>query len=195
MGHSQAEKAATHERIVAIASKRFREVGFDGIGVADLMKEAGLTVGGFYKHFGSRDDLVAEAFETACVRWNPEAQDDAPGARRKAVAGVIDRYLSPDHRDQPGTGCVIGALVGDVARSGERTRALFTGQVRRNIETLSELGENKTPDAARAQAILTLSAMVGAVGLARAVSDEDLSEEILKTVHRLLLPPEAPQID
>jgi TetR/AcrR family transcriptional repressor of nem operon len=166
MRHSKAEKAKTHERIVAIASKRFREKGLAGIGIADLMKEAGLTVGGFYKHFDSRDALVAEA--------------------------VGDEYLSEAHRNHPGTGCPVSALAGDLARSDKRTRALVSRKIRDNIELLTTLIRNtKETDrgSARSQAVLTYCALVGAIGMARAVSGEQLSREILKTVAQRLKNP------
>lgn len=93
MGHSQAEKAATHQRIVDVAARRFRELGLDGIGVADVMKEAGMTVGGFYKHFESRDELVTEALEVAFKSL------DVWEARAENLAQAVRDYLSEAHRD------------------------------------------------------------------------------------------------
>src|SRR5580693_3520324 len=114
MGHSRAEKAKTHERIVTLASKRFREQGLTGIGIAELMKEAGLTVGGFYKHFGSRDDLVAEALGSAQGPWKRLMDAAASGGPPVTYDSLIDSYLSEAHRNDPGTGCAVGALAGDV---------------------------------------------------------------------------------
>ncbi len=185
MGHSKVEKAKTHKRIVAIASKRFREEGLAGVGIADLMKEAGLTVGGFYKHFDSRDDLVAEAVGSALGAWKRQVDAAASGGPPVKYESLVDDYLSEAHRDQPGTGCPVVALVGDIARSDKRTRALVTQQIRDNIELLATLihdANEKNKRGARSQAILTYCALVGAIGVARAISDDQLSREILKTL-------------
>src|SRR5260370_1717745 len=97
MGHSKAEKAKTHKRIVAIASKRFREEGLVGVGIADLMKEAGLTVGGFYKHFDSRDDLVAEAVGSALGSWKRQVDAAASGGPPAPYQALVDDYFSAPH--------------------------------------------------------------------------------------------------
>jgi TetR/AcrR family transcriptional regulator, transcriptional repressor for nem operon len=182
MGHSKAQKTKTHNRIVSIASKRFREQGLAGLGIAELMKEAGLTVGGFYKHFDSRDDLVAEAVSSAFGSWKRRVDAAKAGGPSVSVAKLIDDYLSEAHRDHPGTGCAFSALAADIGRSDKRTRALTTGQVRNDIHLIAGLLPDNDPNAARSQAILTFSALVGAMSLARAVSDAALSREILETV-------------
>ena len=185
MGHSRAEKAKTHKRIVAIASKRFREEGLAGVGIADLMKEAGLTVGGFYKHFNSRDDLVAEAVGSALGAWKRQVDAAASGGPPVTYESLVDDYLSEAHRDQPGTGCPVVALAGDIARSDKRTRVLVTQETQESIQLLATLlpdASEKDKGTARSLAILTYCALVGAIGVARAVSDEQLSREILKTL-------------
>jgi len=185
MGHSRAEKAKTHKRIVAIASKRFREEGLAGVGIADLMKEAGLTVGGFYKHFNSRDDLVAEAVGSALGAWKRQVDAAASGGPPVTYESLVDDYLSEAHRDQPGTGCPVVALAGDIARSDKRTRVLVTQETQESIQLLATLlpdASEKDKGTARSRAILTYCALVGAIGVARAVSDEQLSREILKTL-------------
>jgi len=186
MGHSRAEKAKTHKRIVSIASKKFREEGLAGVGIADLMKEAGLTVGGFYKHFDSRDDLVAEAISSAFGGWKRRVDAAASGGPPVSLAKLIDDYLNAAHRDDPGTGCAFSALAPEIARSDKRTRALTTEQVRNDIQLIAALIPGRDPHAVRSQAILTFSALVGAMSLARTVSDEALSREILKSVAELL---------
>ena len=194
MGHSKAEKSKTHERVVTLAAKRFREKGLTGIGIAELMKEAGLTVGGFYKHFDSRDELVAEALGSALHTWKRRADAAASGGPPFTYESLIKDYLSEAHRDHPGAGCPVGALAGDIARSDERTRAVVTRQVAEQIELLANLiheTSKKEKRAARSRAILTYCALVGAISMARAVSDEQLSREILKTVAQLLRNPAA----
>jgi len=189
MRHSKTEKAKTHERIVAIASKRFREEGLAGIGIADLMKEAGLTVGGFYKHFDSRDDLVAEAIDSAQGPWTRQMDAAAVGGPPVTYNSLVDNYLTEAHRNHPGTGCPVSALAGDLGRSDKRTRALATEIVREGIELIATRIRARNENdraAARSHAVLTYCGLVGAIGVARAVSDQPLSREILKTVAQLL---------
>ena len=189
MGYSKAQKARTHKRIVAIASKRFREKGLAGFGIAELMKEAGLTVGGFYKHFDSRDELVAEAVSSAFGDWQRRVDAAASGGTPVSYAELIDDYLSDVHRKNPGTGCAFSALAPEIARSDKRTRALTSEQVRNDLELIVGLLPGKDKRAARSRAILTFSGIVGAMSLARAVSDEAHSREILNTVGDLLKNP------
>ncbi len=186
MGYSKAQKAKTHERIVKLASKRFREEGLAGIGIADVMKEAGLTVGGFYKHFDSRDDLVAEAVNSAFGWWKRQVDAAKSGGPPVSYEKLIDDYLSEAHRDNPGTGCAFSALAPEIARSDKKTRALTSQQVRNDIQLISALRPAKDKRTARSRAILTFSALVGAMSLARAVSDEALSRDILNSVAELL---------
>ena len=189
MGYSKAQKARTHKRIVAIASKRFREKGLAGFGIAELMKEAGLTVGGFYKHFDSRDELVAEAVSSAFGDWRRRVDAAVSGGPSASYAELIDDYLSDVHRKNPDTGCAFSALAPEIARSDNRTRALTSEQVRNDLQLIVGLLPGEDKRAARPRAILTFSALVGAMALARAVSDEALSREILNTVGDLLKNP------
>lgn len=183
MGHSRIEKGKTHERIVAIAAKRFREKGLAGIGIAEIMREAGVTVGGFYKHFGSRDDLVAEAVGSALGSWRRRMEAAAAaGGPAVTYERVVDTYLSEAHCKNPGLGCAVSALAGEIARSGERARVLVGERIRNSIQWIADLIGGEDEDSARAKATLAFSAMVGAVVLARAVPDEKFSREILKTV-------------
>jgi len=185
MGHSQHQKIKTHERIVRTAAKRFREKGIEGVAIADLMKELGLTVGGFYKHFDSRDDLVVEAFRTATGPWEKQLAAAESGGPPLTYQGLVDSYLTETHRDHPGNGCPISALAGDIARGGKQIRADLTEQINSEIELLTNLLP-QAGSAARSRAILTVSALLGAVELARAVSDESLSREILESTRKAL---------
>jgi TetR/AcrR family transcriptional repressor of nem operon len=176
MGHSRKDKEKNHAQIVEIAAQKMRESGTEGPGVAEIMKAAGLTHGGFYKHFDSRDDLVAEAIEAA-VEQSREGFAEVVEGADDPLAAFVDWYLSPAHRDQPGTGCPVVALGADAARADERVRATYTGQVQRYLAQMEELlGEGED---VRRRAIAAVSEMVGAVLIARAVGDEELSEEIL----------------
>ncbi len=192
MGYSQAQKAETHRRIVEIASRRFLEVGIDGIGVADLMKEAGVTVGGFYKHFRSREDLVLQAVEHS-VKQIEDRQ-----AKARSLLDFVDFYLSEFHRDNPGFGCALGALSGDVARGTEAVRTLYTSRVEHTLAFIESFVLVLNPDERRARALLVLSSCVGAIGLSRAVADPSVSKRILDSTQEqivALLPPasERPQ--
>jgi TetR/AcrR family transcriptional regulator, transcriptional repressor for nem operon len=181
MGYSKRDKAATHERVVGVAAKRFRELGLDGIGVADVMQEAGVTVGGFYKHFHSRDELVVEALAAAfhdLDRWEEHAG---------TLTALLGNYLSAEHRDAPGTGCALGALVGDMSRASRSARAVYTARVKRSLAHAAGLVPAKGASQRRARAMLMLSAMLGAINLARAVSDPALSREILEQTRDQLL--------
>jgi TetR/AcrR family transcriptional repressor of nem operon len=178
--------------IQRVSHQNFREEGLAGIGIADLMKEAGLTVGGFYKHFKSRDALVAEAIGSALEMWKDRIDAAAANGPRITYESLVDDYLSEAHRNHPGVGCPIGSLAGDLARSDKRTRALVTRKIRDNIELLATLirDSNKThKDTARSRAVMAYCAMVGAISMARAVSDKELSREILKTVAQRLKNP------
>jgi TetR/AcrR family transcriptional regulator, transcriptional repressor for nem operon len=190
MGYPKAQKEKTHKRIVAIASKRFREKGLAGFGIAELMKEAGLTVGGFYKHFDSRDELVAEAVSAAFGIWQRQKEAAESSGQSLSLAKLIGDYLSDVHRKNPGAGCAFSALAPELAHSDKRTRALTSEQVRDDIELIAGLLPGKDRRAARSRAILTFSALVGAMSLARAVSDEALSHEILEAAADLLKNPD-----
>ena len=179
MGHSRARKREHHEEIVAVAATRFREDGIDRVGVAELMHDAGLTHGGFYRHFESRNELVAEAVERA-LHDGGQAMAAVAESPTDPLAAVIDAYLSITHRDNLGTSCAVTTLAGDVARSNPRARAAYTDQVGVYIDMLVGLLPPGTSDTRRrATAITALSTLVGAVSMARAVNDEGLSQEIL----------------
>jgi TetR/AcrR family transcriptional regulator, transcriptional repressor for nem operon len=186
MGHSQSEKKSHHERIVRTAAKRLREKGLEAVAIADVMKEVGLTVGGFYKHFESRDDLVIEALRAAAGLWARPVEPAASDGPPLSFASLVDDYLSEKHRDRPGSGCPIGALAGDVGRSNKRIRALATEQIRSALELIAGLLPDKNKESARKKAVFTVSALVGALVLSRAVSDESLSNEILESTRELL---------
>jgi TetR/AcrR family transcriptional repressor of nem operon len=166
--------------VVKTAARLFRERGFDGIGLADLMKEAGLTHGGFYRQFPSKDALLAEAAGCALLQTS-----DYLAAVPVAVR--IAAYLSPDHRANLGSGCAIAALGADAARADPQTQATFAQGIERLLACIG--GEDAVEGgAARSDAIQTLSALVGALVISRATATgaPDLSDEVLATVRKRL---------
>lgn len=173
------EKAAENRaRIVATASRLFREKGFDGVGLDAIMKEAGLTHGGFYGHFSSKEDLAAEAVARALE------QSAGLQSRYTNVADFVSDYLSESHFADRANGCVLAALGGDVARRGEGVRSGVTSYVRTALARLAGLCSG-TAAARRRRAITTLAGVVGAMTLARAVEDPGLSDEILSTARQV----------
>lgn len=190
---SKEQMAENRERILDTAAQLFREKGFDGIGVADLMKSAGLTHGGFYGHFASKDDLMAQATERALGRlqsaWAQLARDAADQGQ-EPLAAIETAYLSTRHRDAPGQGCLLAALGGDAARQGPAVRQAVTEGVRKQVEGLATLVPGRTKAAKRQRALADYASLVGAMVLARAVDDEDLSNEILRAAAVSLRLPE-----
>jgi TetR/AcrR family transcriptional repressor of nem operon len=178
---SRAEAERNRERIIEVAAKLFRERGFDGIGVADLMKSAGLTHGGFYGHFASKEDLMAEACASAMEDSLEVLQQAAQKGGEKAFSAAASAYLSPAHRDQPDEGCVLAALGAEAARRGSPVRGTFTQGVRSIVNALTQLAPGKSKRRKRERALATVASMVGALVLARAVDDAELSDEVLKS--------------
>ena len=186
------EKAAEHrDRIIDAAGALFRAKGFGGIGVADIMKAADLTHGGFYGHFASKDDLVGEAsrriMARAAANWTKlvEAAPDNP------YAALLEHYLSPKHRDDPGKGCAFAALGNDAARSGKIVRKAFAEGLAPLIDILAQSisGKSvpsKSKAARRRKAVAAMATLVGALTLARAVEGTPLSDEMLEAAHREL---------
>ncbi len=180
MRYSREHKQETHARIVRKASVRLREKGAHGIGVADLMKEAGLTHGGFYAHFDSRDALVIEAFAYAMDRslehWRKLAAETPP---EKRLATIIETYLTPTHRDDPGHGCAITTLGAEIAREGPKTRKAFAARLERMIDLIADQIPGVPRKAARKQATGTLATIMGALIMARIAGSGETSDEIL----------------
>lgn len=182
MGGSQDQKAASHRRIVEIAAERMRTQGLAQPGVAEVMRAAGLTHGGFYKHFGSRDDLVAEATEHALLASAERMRQAVEGAA-DPLAAFVDAYLSEAHRDDVGAGCGLVALGADAARADDRVRAAYAAQVERYLALLEDLLGDE-----RERAPVVLSALVGALLVARALGDSPRSDAILRDVRAALRP-------
>ena len=168
MRYSREHKLETHARIVKKASVRLREKGAHGIGVADLMKDAGLTHGGFYAHFDSREALVIEAFayamDRSTERWRKLAEQTPPDKR---LAAIVDSYLTTLHRDDPGHGCAVPTLGAEIARESPKTRKAFAAKLEQMIDMLAAQIPELPRKAARKQAMATLATMMGTLVLAR----------------------------
>jgi len=176
---SRIQAAENRETVINVASRLFRERGFDGIGLKDLMKGAGLTQGAFYRQFASKEDLAVEAskraLESASHRWSDAAAqnpDDPLGA-------VLAFYLSGDHREEKMDGCPIVALGSDAARQGPDVKAAFEAGIKAHLEVLSRFIAAAGGEASSGKAMAILSTMVGAVTLSRAVNDPDLAQALL----------------
>ena len=179
MRSSREEKAKSRQRILEIAARRIREQGVAGPGVAEIMKAAGMTHGGFYKHFDSRDDLIAAAVETAMR--DPDGDMAAVIANAKEpLAAFVDWYVSADHVTDPGHGCGVAALTGDIAHSDTRLRGAYHAQVERYLTVLEQMLGT------RSQATVALATLVGAVTVARALGTAPLADEILRDVRKAL---------
>lgn len=180
MRYSREHKLETHARIVKRASVRLREKGAHGIGVADLMKDAGLTHGGFYAHFDSREALVIEAFAYAMDRgrehWRKLVEQTPPDKR---LAAIVDAYLSKAHRDHPGHGCAVPTLGAEIARESPKTRKAFAAKLEQMIDMLAEQIQDAPRKAAHKQAMAAVATMMGTLVLARIAGSGDFSDEIL----------------
>ena len=185
VSRTQAEE--NRQTVINVASRLFREHGFDGIGLKDLMKGAGLTQGAFYKQFASKDDLAAQAsrraLESATLRWSA-----ATAAKPKDQLGaVVAFYLSADHRDEKMDGCPIVALGSDAARQGSDVKASFETGIREYLELLGRWVAEADGEEPSGKAMAILSTMVGAVVLSRAVNDEQLSQQFLQAAAKGVL--------
>lgn len=178
---SREQAAENRERVVAVAAEQFRAHGFDGIGVSDLMKAAGLTHGGFYGQFASKDDLAAEAATRAFVETTASLKARAL-ATDDPFTTAISIYLSAAHRDSPDRGCAIAALSQDAARGSPKLRAAFEAGIEGYLGLIEDLSGGT-----RAQATAIYATLVGGLTLARTVTDPALSDAILASTRAAAL--------
>ncbi|QOZ51058.1 TetR/AcrR family transcriptional regulator [Bradyrhizobium sp. CCBAU 53338] len=178
MRYDKGHKDETRRHILDVASAKFRESGIAAVGLAGIMSEAGLTNGAFYTHFASKEDLVREVLTDALTRR--EERHEANLENGVALETTIRDYLSARHRDRAGTGCPTAALVAEIARHPKATRDAFTGKVADIIVLMAEQIRHGSAKDRRRKAITIYSIMVGALQLARAVNDKQLSDEILE---------------
>ena len=181
MRYPKEQKAETRARIVTAAARLFRESGYDGVGVDAIMSEAGLTAGGFYSHFSSKEALFAEAMATALDPGKAlrATRGTALGAT-DPVGALIKGYLSRTHRDTVADGCPLPALTSDVARKSDATREGYERQVVRFVNEIEALLP-EAPPPSRDRALAIVAQCVGGLMLSRAVKNEKLSDQILKS--------------
>ena len=179
MRYDKGHKDETRRHILDVASAQFRESGIAAVGLAGIMSEAGLTNGAFYTHFASKEELVQEVLTDALTRRAERHKANLENG--VAVETVIRDYLSTRHRDHAGTGCPTAALVAEIARHPKATREAFTDKVSDLVRLMAEQIRQGTASERRRKAITIYSTMVGALQLARAVNDRQLSDEILET--------------
>jgi AcrR family transcriptional regulator len=176
--YDKGHRDTTRRHILDVASSQFRESGIAAVGLAGIMAEAGLTNGAFYTHFASKEDLVRAVLLDALERREQRHKDNLENG--VALETVIRDYLSPKHRDRAATGCPTAALVSEIARHPKATREAFTGKMSDILALMAAQMPEGTPAERRRRAIAAYATMVGALQLSRAVSDRQLSEEILE---------------
>ncbi len=178
---TKAQAQANHTRIVETASTLFRERGYNGVSVADLMAAAGFTHGGFYKHFDSKAELMAEAAANGFL----QTAQKATGAD---LATFTQQYLSREHRDAPGSGCIMAALCSDAARQSHSVKETFADGIEQLLTRLESTDETLKTQETRAANLSSIAQMVGALVLSRACPDDSqLSDEILVACRERLL--------
>jgi len=178
MGHSQAAKAQNRERILNEAAKQIREGGLESLSVGTLMGRVNLTHGGFYGHFASRAELIAQALERALLEGEAKARASDGPDRPASASAMVKGYLSRAHRDAPNTGCAIAALISDVGRADTRCRAVMEPHIENFITKAARVLGSDSDD----EAILAASAMIGALAISRVITDPKRSDAILRAV-------------
>ena len=176
---SRIQAAENRQTVINVASRLFRERGFDGIGLKDLMEAAGLTQGAFYKQFGSKEDLAAQASRRALESASRPMVGRDRGESDDPLGAVIAFYLSAGHREEKLDGCPIVALGSDAARQGAGVKAAFEEGIKAYLDILGRLIADTDDAESRGKAIGILSTMVGALTLSRAVNDPDLAQAFL----------------
>ena len=177
MRYGKDQKQATRQRIVEAAGRRFKQDGIDGAGVAAVMSDAGLTNGAFYAHFASKEDLVenvlADQLRVQRHRFDAQPQD------RAGLEAIIRAYLSPQHRDEFADGCPSAALLDEIARRPATTRDVFTDELLDTADDIAARIDPADPEAARPDALAIFGLLIGTLQLARALTDRDLSDQLL----------------
>jgi TetR/AcrR family transcriptional repressor of nem operon len=186
MRYTGDHKQKTHERIVAEASRLFREEGYKGASVDAVMEAAELTPGGFYAHFDDKDALLAEVLEACILRKNRRLAVDAE-LTDDSFRQWVEYYLSRDHLDEPGNSCPLTSLTAEVARQPKKVRKVFTDAIRVRLAEIARAAPGATEAERSENGISALASLMGAIMLARAVTDAGLSEQILRAVRKSIL--------
>ena len=177
MRYTKGHKQATRQRILEAAGRRFKQDGIDGAGVAAVMSDAGLTNGAFYAHFASKEDLVANVLADQ-LRAQRHSFDAQP-PDRAGLEAFIRAYLSPEHRDQCADGCPSAALLDEIDRRPAATRQVFTDELLAIADDIAVRLDPTDADAARTDALTLFGMLIGTLQLARALTDRDLSDQLL----------------
>ena len=182
-------KDVTHERIVGAAARAIRRIGYAGTGVADVMKDAGLTHGGFYAHFASREAMLAEAADRAGAEGVAAVERVAAAAPpRKALQALLRAYLSKAHVEGVETGCAVAALGSEVPRQAPEVRRAATRRIKDMIDLVARQSPEWGQPGAHQHALVTVATMVGALVLARAVDEPRLSDALREAALKHLIP-------
>jgi TetR/AcrR family transcriptional repressor of nem operon len=188
MRKSKREAALTRQRIIKTAAVAFRKNGISGTGLSDLMAAAGLTHGGFYRHFDSKDQIVAEACVAAAESAIERMAVPATGhSQQRGLKPIVENYLSAAHRDDPAGGCPLAALGSEIARGDQGTRAAATHSLLELVEAIASQFGKTRPDVVRRRALVAAATMIGAVTISRIVTDSELSAEMLREARKQLV--------
>ncbi|HSH90134.1 MAG TPA: TetR/AcrR family transcriptional regulator [Ramlibacter sp.] len=184
-----AAKDASHERIVSVAARAIRRSGYHGTGVADIMKDAGLTHGAFYAHFASREAMLAEAAGRACAESAAAAANVVASVPSgQALASIIRAYLSPEHLQNAESGCPLAALGSETSRQAPEVRRATTRHIKEMIDLVARQSPDWGQPAAHERALVTVAAMVGTLMLARAVDEPALASSLCEASAKYLAP-------
>lgn len=180
--YAKEHKQETRQRILETAGRRFKRDGIDGSGVAALMSDAGLTNGAFYAHFASKEDLVANVIADQLGKQARDFSALPPG--RAGLEALLHQYLSPGHRDNPGVGCPVAALLEELGRCPVEARDALTDGVRIILHEIAVRLDPQNPESARSAALALYTTSVGSLQLSRALTDANLSNEVLESGRR-----------
>lgn len=182
MRYGKEHKEETHRKVVEAASRRFRKDGIEATGVVDLMADVGLTHGGFYAHFSSKETLVKEAIAAASLKSRTRLQQEIDKARaegRDPLEAIVRTYLTTLHRDRPDRGCSVAALGSEIARRPRKTREAFTEGLEKTLEIVAAALPASVATRRQERAYAVFSTMIGALQLSRAVSDSAMSQAVI----------------
>jgi TetR/AcrR family transcriptional repressor of nem operon len=184
---SAEEREANHKKIIATAATALREHGINGIGVDGIMQRAGFTAGGFYSHFQSKEGLIAEALKYSFEKAGDNLNAVAQKTRGDRLNALVSEYLSAEARDHPGSSCVTSAVGCEVRNRSTEVRKIFSAGIEDVVEMIASYIPNGTRSEKRARAVAAVSALTGALMVARGVHEKELSDEILRSTRSILL--------